>query len=39
VVAAVLNQARKRDVMPLVFSAFGFLSVTALWKLTQAMVG
>jgi hypothetical protein len=39
VVAAVLNYARKRPFMPLVFSALGFLSVTALWKLTQAMVG
>jgi hypothetical protein len=39
VVAGVLNYARQRPFLPLVFSALGFLSVTALWKLTQAMVG
>jgi hypothetical protein len=38
VVGAVVNYARKRSFMPLVFSALAFLSVTALWKLVQAMV-
>jgi hypothetical protein len=38
VVGSVINYARKRPFMPLVFSALAFLSVTALWKLVQAMV-
>lgn len=39
VVGAVINYSRKKPFMPLVFSALAFLSVTALWKLVQAMVG
>ena len=39
IVGAVVNYARKRPFIPLVFSALAFLSVTALWKLVQAMVG
>ena len=38
VVGAVINFARHRPVMPLVYSALAFLSVSALWKLVQAMV-
>jgi hypothetical protein len=38
VVGAVVNYARKKPFIPLVFSALAFLSVTALWKLVQAMV-
>ncbi|HWH58370.1 MAG TPA: hypothetical protein VN682_12115 [Terriglobales bacterium] len=38
VVGAVINYARQRPFMPLVFSALAFLSVTALWKLVQTMV-
>lgn len=38
VVGAVVNYSRKKPFMPLVFSALSFLSVTALWKLVQAMV-
>jgi hypothetical protein len=38
VVGAVINYARKKPFMPLVFSALAFLSVTACWKLVQAMV-
>jgi hypothetical protein len=38
VVGAVVNYARKKPFMPLVFSALAFLSVTACWKLVQAMV-
>ena len=38
VVGAVINYSRKRPFMPMVFSALAFLSVTALWKLVQAMV-
>jgi len=38
VVGAVVNYARKKSFMPLVFSALAFLSVTGLWKLVQAMV-
>ncbi len=38
VVGAVINYARHRPVMPLIFSAFAFLSVSALWSLVQAMV-
>jgi hypothetical protein len=39
VVGTVINYSRKKPFMPLVFSALAFLSVTALWKLVQAMVG
>jgi len=39
VVGAVINYARQRAVTPLVASALAFLSVSALWKLVQAMVG
>src|SRR5689334_11404110 len=39
VVGAVINYSRKKTFMPLVFSSLAFLSVTALWKLVQAMVG
>lgn len=38
IVGAVVNYARKKPFIPLVFSALAFLSVTALWKLVQAMV-
>lgn len=38
VVGAVINYSRKRPFMPLVFSSLAFLSLTALWKLVQAMV-
>jgi len=38
VVGAVINYARKRPFMPLVFTALAFLSVTGLWKLFRAMV-
>jgi hypothetical protein len=39
VVGAVINYARQRAVTPLVGSALAFLSVSAIWKLVQAMVG
>lgn len=39
VVGAIMNYSRKKPFMPLVFSSLAFLSVTALWKLVQAMVG
>jgi hypothetical protein len=39
VVGAIINYSRNKAFMPLVFSSLGFLSVTALWKLVQAMVG
>ncbi|HKD78881.1 MAG TPA: hypothetical protein VKH81_04260 [Candidatus Angelobacter sp.] len=39
VAGTVINYARKRPFMPLVFSALAFLSVSGLWKLVQAMVG
>lgn len=39
VVGAVINYARHRPVSPLILSALAFLSVSALWKLVQAMVG
>jgi len=39
VVGAVINFSRHRPVTPLVASALAFLSVSALWKLVQAMVG
>jgi len=38
VVGAVICYARQRPVTPLVASALAFLSVSALWKLVQAMV-
>ena len=38
VVGAVINYSRKKPFIPLVFSSLAFLSVTALWKLVQAMV-
>lgn len=38
VAGAVINYARHRPFTPLVFSALAFLSVSALWKLVQAMV-
>jgi hypothetical protein len=38
VVGAVVNFARKRPFIPLVFSALAFLSVTGLWQLAQALV-
>jgi hypothetical protein len=38
VVGAVINYSRQRPVTPLVASALAFLSVSALWKLVQAMV-
>jgi hypothetical protein len=38
VVGAVINYARKKPFIQLVFSALAFLSVTGLWKLVQAMV-
>ena len=39
VVGAIINYSRQRAVMPMVASALAFLSVSALWKLVQAMVG
>ena len=39
VVGAVINYARHRPITQLIFSALAFLSVSALWKLVQAMVG
>jgi hypothetical protein len=39
VVGAILNYARHRPFMPLIGSGLAFLSVTALWKLVQAMAG
>jgi hypothetical protein len=38
IVGAVINYARQKPFMPLVFSALAFVSVTALWELAQAMV-
>jgi len=37
-VAALLNYSRKRPFVPQALSAIAFLSVTAIWKLTEAMV-
>lgn len=37
VAGAVLNYARHKPVMPLIYSALAFLSVTGIWKLIQAM--
>ena len=39
VVGAIFNYARHRPFMPLVGSGLAFLSVTAIWKLVQAMAG
>lgn len=39
VVGAIINYSQRKPFMPLVFSSLAFLSVTALWKLVQAMVG
>ena len=39
VVGAILNYARQRPFMPLVGSSLAFLSVSALWRLVQAMAG
>ena len=38
VAGAIINFARQRPVMPLVYSALAFLSVSGIWKLVQAMV-
>ncbi len=38
VVGAIMQFARHRPVMPMVYSALAFLSVSSLWKLVQAMV-
>jgi hypothetical protein len=38
VVGAIINYARHRPIMPLIFSSLAFLSVSALWSLVQAMV-
>jgi hypothetical protein len=38
VVGAILNYARQKPFMPLVGSGLAFLSVSAIWKLVQAMV-
>jgi hypothetical protein len=39
IVGAIFNYARDRPFMPLVGSGLAFLSVSAIWKLVQAMVG
>jgi len=39
IVGAILNYARHRPFMPLVGSGLAFLSVSAIWKLVQAMAG
>jgi hypothetical protein len=39
VAGAIFNYARNRPFMPLVASGLAFLSVSALWKLVQVMVG
>lgn len=39
VVGAILNYARHRPFMPLIGSGLAFLSISALWKLIQAMAG
>ena len=39
IVGAILNYARRRPFMPLVGSGMAFLSVSAIWKLVQAMAG
>jgi hypothetical protein len=38
IVAAIFNYARHRPFMPMVGSGLAFLSVSAIWKLVQAMV-
>lgn len=38
VAGAIINFARQQPVMPLVYSALAFLSVSGIWKLVQAMV-
>src|ERR1051326_3629806 len=38
VVGAVVNYVRQRPVMPMVFSALAFLSVSGLWSLVRVMV-
>jgi hypothetical protein len=39
VVGAIFNYARHRPFMPLVGSGLAFLTVSAIWKMVQAMVG
>jgi hypothetical protein len=39
VAGAIFNYARHRPFMPLVGSGLAFLSVSAIWKLIQVMVG
>ena len=39
VAGAVINYARRRPFLPLVFSALAFLSISAFWKLVQSMAG
>ena len=39
VTGAIFNYARHRPFMPLIVSGLAFLSVSALWKLVQVMVG
>jgi hypothetical protein len=39
VVGAILNYVRHKPFMPLVGSGLAFLSVSAIWKLVQAMAG
>jgi hypothetical protein len=39
VAGAVINYARRRPFLPLVFSALAFLSISGLWKLVQSMAG
>ncbi len=39
VAGAIINYSRNKPVMPLVYAALAFLSVSGLWKLVQAMVG
>ena len=39
IVGAIFNYARHRPFMPLVGSGLAFLSVSAIWKLVQAMAG
>jgi hypothetical protein len=39
VVGAIVNYSRQRPFMPMVAAGLAFLSVTALWRLVQVMVG
>jgi len=39
VAGAIINYSRNKPLLPLVYSALAFLSVSGLWKLVQAMVG